>query len=376
MPRRPQRCAHCGKVIPPDRRDDPPFCDAQPGARRCTVVVRLRDRARKPVPNRATPRAKGAASYRVVGHDGDPAHLDELLPGSFLAVQHAGPHRIDRDVPKRPAATLAAKTYLAQHPPKSAAAFLNVSHVPPSGAVVPLARWEPEQATRPAGSWRWVPARLRPTRRELSARLEAHRPKGPPAGYIPWRKEQRALFFAPELATVAGDVAPEAYSPPMPWLPLRRSGEWNRAIRDAVSGLSGVYAIRETRNPATVLYVGESHTRNATEARKRPGAKRREKGTPKPQPLRWWKTIKRHFYRWSIPEWHKSDHARAKRQDEWVHLGKSDLDVALWTTAPGDAQAVEGDAIRWLKPLHNSLRFVPSDEPEPSSREDLEEAPF
>ena len=322
----------------------------------------------------------------MVGHDGDPAHLDELVPGSFLSVAHSGPWRIDRDVPRRPTATALARTYLEEHPPQSSAAFLDVSHVQPSGAVVPLARWAPELAKRQPGTWRWTPARIGPSRRELAARLQAQRPAGPPPGYVPWRKEQQALSFARELARPSSPAqqAPQRTFPTDPrgqavmfnpapsrphWQSLRRAGVWSSSVREQLRGRSGVYAIREPKNPGTVLYVGESHTRIGTEARKPPGAKRRDKGQPKPQPLRWWKTVKRHFYRWTIPEWHKQ---AGKRMDEWVHLGRGDLDVAVWLARPADTVMLEGRVIAALRPLHNSLMFVPAE----TSSEKLEAAPF
>jgi hypothetical protein len=114
------------------------------------------------------------------------------------------------------------------------------------------------------------------------------------------------------------------------WRALRRSGEWAREVRELVRGEAGVYAIRETSNPETVLYVGESHS---------PSSK---------APLRMWKTILRHFQA-----------ARSfERMGEWTYSGTHDLDVALWLTPPSEAFEAEGRLIARLEPLHTTPREV------------------
>lgn len=112
------------------------------------------------------------------------------------------------------------------------------------------------------------------------------------------------------------------------WIPLRRSGSWASEVRELVRGEAGVYAIREASNPGTVLYVGESHT-------------------PSPRnPLRFWKTILRHFQGQSSFE----------KMGEWTYRGSRDLDVALWITPPSKAFEAEGILIADLEPLHTTPR--------------------
>ena len=126
------------------------------------------------------------------------------------------------------------------------------------------------------------------------------------------------------------------------WLPLRRDGVWNRNIRTAVVRKSGVYAVRETIDPRTTLYVGESHT-----------GKKKEKGQRQNEKNRFWKTLLRHFQPGS---------GAFEKRSEWVHLGSRDLDVALWVTPPKKTKVVEGALVLELEPLRNSVAFVPADD--------------
>lgn len=109
---------------------------------------------------------------------------------------------------------------------------------------------------------------------------------------------------------------------PPRWMPLRRLGEWSREARELVRGESGVYAIRETSNPRTVLYVGMSRGGDG---------------------LRFWKTILRHFFAWSLAS-------------EWNHRRAGDLDVALWLAPPAATYDAETAAILELEPLHAKAR--------------------
>lgn len=112
------------------------------------------------------------------------------------------------------------------------------------------------------------------------------------------------------------------------WRALRRGGVWSSEVRDLVRGEAGVYAVRETSNPETVLYVGESHSPSAR------------------APLRFWKTLLRHFHGAST----------FGKRGEWTYQGTHDLDVALWITAPGEAYEAEGVLVADLEPLHTKPR--------------------
>lgn len=112
------------------------------------------------------------------------------------------------------------------------------------------------------------------------------------------------------------------------WMPLRRGGVWSLEVRELTRGEAGVYAVRETSNPGTVLYVGESHS---------PGPK---------APLRMWKTIKRHFH----------GESSFRKRDEWTYSGTHDLDIALWVTPPTKAYEAEGQLVADLAPLHTRPR--------------------
>lgn len=125
------------------------------------------------------------------------------------------------------------------------------------------------------------------------------------------------------------------------WVPLRRGGAYNALAREAMRGKSGVYAVREPESARTVLYVGESHS-------------------PAGSPLRWWKTLLRHFQPGS---------GTFEARSEWVHKRGGDLDVALWRAAPSEAREVEGQLIAELEPIHARSGFE-------SAPEDVEGVPF
>jgi hypothetical protein len=137
------------------------------------------------------------------------------------------------------------------------------------------------------------------------------------------------------------------------YVPLRRRGKWNRKVRDAIKGKTGVYAIRK-RGARRALYVGE-------------GGKR--KGAPhlhSRDPHRMMRTILRHFQAGFTPEKYagrtlKAPAAYAEKFEraeeylrggrEWVNHDGDDLDVALYITPPREAVHHEGRFIAKLRPL-------------------------
>lgn len=140
-------------------------------------------------------------------------------------------------------------------------------------------------------------------------------PEGPWRVEWPWRER----LNPPPAALRLG---------PPEWRPLRRSGEWSSEVRELVRGKAGVNAVRESSNPGTVLYVGESHS---------PGPR---------APLRFWKTLLRHF----------QGQSSFRKMGEWAYSGTHDLDVALWLTPPSAAYEAEGQLIADLEPLHTTPR--------------------
>lgn len=105
--------------------------------------------------------------------------------------------------------------------------------------------------------------------------------------------------------------------------PLMVGGEYNRQLRAAMDGQSGVYVLRRIgRKRAT--YVGESHTGRA------------------------WKTMLRHF--------HGRDSFR--KLGEWVDPCPSCFEVAWFPTTADRAQALEPRAIHRYKPRENIRRML------------------
>lgn len=360
---------------------------------------------------RKRPPARPKPSVRIIGHDGDPTKLDELTPGGILAIQVGGPHMIDTDVPQKRQAQQLAKSFMEHRPPKSNAAFVTVSEVAPTGGSVLLSAWE---ARERRGKLEWVKAASAPRKPSPVARRAELARRGPPPGYIPWKKEQQALSFAPEMKMIVPPLAPTPPPAPRPvfpveaggqarlfvrkhntrgpglnhrtahaspraardtsriprdgWQPLRTDMKINTAIREQVRSRTGVYAIREAGSPE-VIYVGESHTAAPKEQRcRRKRAtrldRRRKVCSAAVQTRRWWKTISRHLYKW---EWNFDPRDPryqdpASRPDEWVHASwaqtvgrdpRADLEIAVWAAPPGAVRELELEKILDLQPLEN-----------------------
>lgn len=125
----------------------------------------------------------------------------------------------------------------------------------------------------------------------------------------------------------------------MSWRALRVRGPkgwtWNNVVREATRGRSGAYAIRE-RASKQVIYVGESAEggRVATKF-----------------PLRWWKTITRHFQDpsgkfKSMGEWTGKNVFTSRHPDRY--------EIQVWVTSPGDAaMRKQAELIKRLKPTQN-----------------------
>jgi len=135
--------------------------------------------------------------------------------------------------------------------------------------------------------------------------------------------------------------APSGYRLRPRWQPLRPSGTYNEAVRIALAGMSGVYAVRRVGDPRP-MYVGMS-----------------EAGATGKYLARMWKTILRHLQ----PGSGKFKHARAMwgRPTEWVYSGTDDLEIALWSAPPGETYALESRLIGKLEPtdLPSGLPEVP-----------------
>jgi len=135
--------------------------------------------------------------------------------------------------------------------------------------------------------------------------------------------------------------APSGYRLRPRWQPLRTSGTYNEAVRIALAGMSGVYAVRRVGDPRP-MYVGMS-----------------EAGATGKYLARMWKTILRHLQ----PGSGKFKHARAMwgRPTEWVYSGTDDLEIALWSAPPGETYALESRLIGKLEPtdLPSGLPEVP-----------------
>lgn len=117
------------------------------------------------------------------------------------------------------------------------------------------------------------------------------------------------------------------------WVPLYVGGQLNVALRELTRGGTGVYAVRLDDR---VLYVGESHTDKAT-------------------PLRWWKTLLRHFQ--------GCDSGLFLALSEWQLCRKGDverLEIAIWRTVDGaGARELEAEIIERLNPEGNKVIEVP-----------------
>lgn len=146
----------------------------------------------------------------IHAHNGDPTKLDEEIGGGLLR-EIAGPHRLDVQAKtgRRDAATTA-KAWMESHPPLSENAYLEIQD-DKAGELV--ARYAGVPRKRGAG-FQWE-AQARP-RRAPPVR------KGPPAGYVPWRKEPQYLFADPtyrqaaELTARQYGIAPSAFEAPAP----------------------------------------------------------------------------------------------------------------------------------------------------------------
>jgi hypothetical protein len=171
------------------------------------------------------------------------------------------------------------------------------------------------------------------------------------------------------------------------WQPLRRGGKLSLAVRDQTRGKTGVYAIREAKATAPMLYIGETHEAAPTELlqpKRRKGERKRPPPVRRLQPRRWWKTILRHLYPWEWRRDPRDPRSPQKRPDEWVYRGSHDLDIALWPTEPANVKELEGRIILETKrdtegrePLHNRLAFVSDAElAELDAQDELEPAPF
>lgn len=110
---------------------------------------------------------------------------------------------------------------------------------------------------------------------------------------------------------------------------------WNNVVREATRGRSGAYAIRE-RASRRVVYVGESAEGGRVAGK---------------FPLRWWKTITRHFQDpsgkfKSMGEWTGKNVFTSRHPDRY--------EIQVWVTAPGDAtMRKQAELIRRLKPRDN-----------------------
>lgn len=118
----------------------------------------------------------------------------------------------------------------------------------------------------------------------------------------------------------------------MSWRALRVRGpkewSWNNVVREATRGRSGAYAIRE-RASRRVVYVGESHA----------GAER--------SPLRFWKTITRHFQ-------DPTGKFAEQREVTFTSRHPDKYEVQVWVTSPGDAaMRRQAELIQRLKPTQN-----------------------
>lgn len=118
----------------------------------------------------------------------------------------------------------------------------------------------------------------------------------------------------------------------MSWRALRVRGPkgwtWNDVVREATRGRSGAYAIRE-RDGRRVVYVGESHA----------GAER--------SPLRFWKTITRHFQ-------DPTGKFAEQREVTFTSRQPDKYEVQVWVTSPGDAaMRKQAELIQRLKPTQN-----------------------
>lgn len=162
-------------------------------------------------PNRAgrKPKAIGSGVW-VHAHNGDLSKLDEEIGGGLLR-EIAGPHRLDvqAKVGRRDAATTA-KAWMEAHPPLSEHAYLEIQD-DKAGELV--ARYAGVPRKR-GGGYQWE-AQARP-RRAPPVR------KGPPAGYVPWKKQPQYLFADPsyrqaaELTARQYGIAPSALEAPAP----------------------------------------------------------------------------------------------------------------------------------------------------------------
>ena len=168
-------------------------------------------------PNRAGRKPKQIGSgVWVHAHNGDPELLDEEVAGG-LVREIAGPHRLDvqAKVGRRDASALA-KAWMATHPPLSEHARVEVVD---AKAGEDVARWVGVPRKR-GGGYQWE-AQARPRKAPPVRR-------GPPAGYVPWRKEPQYLFDDPtyrqraELTAAQYGIAPGALAPmPLPPPPRR-----------------------------------------------------------------------------------------------------------------------------------------------------------
>lgn len=412
--------------------------------------ARWRELTQRDNPPRRGRAAPAKTIVYVTGHNGDPSKLDEAGAGGFLSIQAAGDHRIDKGTAQRRPALALAKTWMAEHPPLSAAALLEVVEQAPTGAREELGRWVGAPKKR-GGGLEWV-AQAKPRR--------APPVKRAPVGQ-PWKKEPQFLFAAPEhrqraeltaaqfgvsadAVPLAAPPVPVVVAPPPPprrewaydkrgqgvllnpkrkpkaaraaravrenkgvtsrvrpadggavvapslakaagrlaigrWHVLRRGGEWNANIREAVRGRNFVYAIRQA-GTSTVLYVGEAHSAKwkrpklvweeietvdvddrgrplpvCAEPASSPERKRRAK-VAQPVELRGWKTLLHHF---QDPE------GKFRDVNEWTWHRSGDLEIALWflpdgrdyCDAKGRALDLEYDKTLRLRPLHTSIAF-------------------
>lgn len=152
----------------------------------------------------------------VHAHNGDPMLLDEDVGGG-LVREIAGPHRLDVQAKtgRRDASALA-KSWMESHPPLSEHARVEVVDAKAGEDVV---RWVGVPKKR-GGGYQWEaqarPRRAPPTR------------KGPPAGYVPWKKTPQYLFTDPtyrqaaELTARQYGIAPSAIETPAPLPPPPR----------------------------------------------------------------------------------------------------------------------------------------------------------
>lgn len=162
-------------------------------------------------PNRAGRKSKQVGSgVWIHAHNGDPALLDEDVGGG-LVREIAGPHRLDVQAKiGRRDATATAKAWMESHPPLSEHAYVEIRD---DKAGEDVGRWAGVPRKR-GGGYQWEaqarPRRAPPTR------------KGPPAGYVPWRKEPQYLFADPtyrqaaELTARQYGIAPSALEAPAP----------------------------------------------------------------------------------------------------------------------------------------------------------------